>query len=288
MMIKPRPATAVALSAAMVGLFAWQLAPSPALPQSDARHAPVHVLRNPDATPARGLRNEMISSNWSGYVVAQYMSGSAYTSARLTWIVPAVSYGGSRDSTGAAEAASNWVGIGGFCEDSLCANADHTLIQLGTEEDVSPAGETHYYAWYEKLPRSETRIPLKINPGDMVTGTLSCGDTCSQNEQIWTMAMQNGAYSWSKRVAYRSSQLSAEWIEEAPTARSILPLADFATAYFVATTGADGQTPSLTLSENGLKMHDPWGQTSRLSPATRLGQFTTCWGFPTFTACPKP
>jgi Peptidase A4 family len=244
-MIEPRPRTAVALSAA-VGLLAWQIAPTPALTPPDIEHAPVHILRNPDATPARDQRGTMISSNWSGFVVAQYVTGSAYTAARLTWMVPAVRYGRSYDSTRSAESSANWVGIGGFCEDSLCASVDDSLIQLGTEEDVSSAGETHYYAWYEKLPQYPTIIPLQIRPGDMVTATLSCGDTCSQSEQTWILTMQNGARSWSSRVFYSSSQLSAEWIEEAPTASSVLPLADFATAHFVATAGADGQTPSPT------------------------------------------
>jgi Peptidase A4 family len=288
-MIEPCPlATAVALSAAMAGLLAWQIAPTLALPPPHFGHAPVRILRNPDATPAREGRREMITANWSGFAVAQYMTGSVYTVARLTWIVPAVSYGGSYDSTRSAEFSSNWVGIGGFCENPLCTSEDDTLIQVGTEGDVSPAGETHYYAWYETLPRYETRIPLRIEPGDMVTATLSCGDTCSLSEQTWTLTMQNGAHSWSRRVSYSSPQLSVEWIEEAPTERSVLPLADFATAYFVATTGVNGQTPSLARAENGLVMRDPWGQTSRLSGATHLGQFTTCWGFTTFKTCPRP
>jgi len=100
--------------------------------------------------------------------------------------------------------------------------------------------------------------------------------------------MQNGAHSWGQQVSYSSPQLSVEWIEEAPTESSVLPLADFATAYFVAMTGADGQTPRLARAENGLLMRDPWGQTSRLSGATRLGQFATCWGFATFRTCRKP
>jgi Peptidase A4 family len=282
------PVLLAALCLCAIGLSAWQ--PSPPAPSSAAplRHAPVRILRNPDATPARGRRNEMLSENWSGYVAARFMTGELYRSAQMTWIVPAISYGESNDSTRSAEFSDEWVGIGGFCEDALCSREDATLIQLGTTEVVSPSGGTVYYAWFERLPEYERAIALKVRPGDAVTATLSCGDSCRRSEQVWTLTMQVGARSWHKRVPYRSRKLSAEWIEEAPTRRSILPLADFATAEFDAISGANGQTPSLSVSENGLAMKDPWGQTSDLSAPTSLGQFATCWGFESFANCPAP
>jgi Peptidase A4 family len=282
------PVSAAALFSAAIGLSAWRPALAATFPPVHFQHGRVHIVRNPDATPARGRRNQMLTANWSGYVVAQYMTGETYTSAQMSWIVPTASYGASTDSTRSTEYSANWVGVGGFCENPLCTSEDDTLIQLGTEGDVSPSGETDYYAWFEMLPDYERLIALKIEPGDLVTATLSCGDTCSRQEQIWTLTMQDGAQSWRKRVSYSSPKLSVEWIEEAPTGRSILPLADFGTAYFAATNGADGQPPSLSVSENGLQMEDPWGQTSDLGAATSLGQFETCWGFKTFTDCSTP
>jgi hypothetical protein len=289
----PSPVLSVALSLCAIGLSAWQLSPPAPLPPAPFpavpfRHAPVRILRNPDATPARGRRNQIVSGNWSGYVVARYMTGERYRSAKMTWIVPAVSYGASKDSTKSAEYSDEWVGIGGFCEDALCTSEDETLIQLGTEGDVSPSGKTVYYAWFERLPEYERLIPLAVEPGDAVTASLSCDDTCERSEQVWTLRMQVGARSWNKQVSYHSRKLSADWIEEAPTGSSVLPLADFATADFVATKGANGKTPSLSVSENGLDMKDPWGQTSALSAATSLGQFATCWGFESFADCPAP
>lgn len=67
------------------------------------KHAPVHVKRNPDGTPAHGLRNEWVSSNWSGYELANFQTGQKYTQAKMTWVVPAVQYGPSTDSTSSTE-----------------------------------------------------------------------------------------------------------------------------------------------------------------------------------------
>src|SRR5439155_16065944 len=104
------------------------------------KHAPIHLHRNPDGSPERGLRNQFVSTNWSGYVVANYQTGLKYTSASMTWVVPTVRYGASNDSTSSDEYSANWVGIGGFCANQLCTRGDHTLIQLGTEQDVSSIG----------------------------------------------------------------------------------------------------------------------------------------------------
>src|SRR5215472_4454067 len=114
------------------------------------KHAPVQLHRNPDGSPQRGLRNQFISTNWSGYVVGNYQTGVKYTSASMSWVVPAVSYGQSTDTTSSTQYSANWVGIGGFCANLLCTRGDHTLIQLGTEQDVDappPSGTAHYYAW---------------------------------------------------------------------------------------------------------------------------------------------
>jgi hypothetical protein len=279
-----------ALFVAATGFVTRQLAPDTLLPLPHVKHAPIAVLRNPDATPARGLRNQMITANWSGYVIAQYMSGNPqpYTSAEMTWVVPRARYGRSNDSVFSDEFSASWVGIGGSCTDPSCTGQDPTLIQLGTEQDVSPSGRTRYYAWYEILPELQKVIGLTITPGDRVTARLSCGNTCSQSQQTWTLSMQNGVHSWAKRVSYHSSQLSVEWIEEAPTGRGILPLADFGRAYFATGREANGKKPALTVSENGVQMEDPWGQTSDPSSATSFAQFVTCWGFESFIGCRTP
>lgn len=262
-------------------------------PPAGSRHAPIEVRRNPDGSPARGLRNQLVSSNWSGYELANYQTGQKYTQAQLTWVVPTVTYGASTDSTSSSEYSSNWVGIGGFCENRLCTRGDRTLIQLGTEQDVAPDGSTQYYAWYEMLPAAESPLPANyvVKPGDTITASLACVSACSAKKQNWQLTMSNQTenWTWSQTFTYGASMLSAEWVEEAPYQGGVLPLADFGTASFTATAGINnGQTPSLTLSTNGIQMKDPWGQTSNPSAANSLADFDACWGYQTYTPCATP
>jgi hypothetical protein len=252
-----------------------------------AKHGPIEVGRNPDATPARGLRNELRSSNWAGYEVANYQTGQKYTSAQMTWKVPSVNYGSSTDSTSSNEYSANWVGIGGFCENRLCTRGDRTLIQLGTEQDVSPSGATQYSAWYEMLSKAEIPIEtLPVNPGDQITASLSCGTTCSNRTQTWLLTMTNNTTGaqWSGSFKYASSLLSTEWIEEAPYSGGVLPLADFDISSFGPNT-ANGAYPSLSVSQNGIQMVDPWDQTANPSNAYSSADFYVCWGYQTPTSC---
>ncbi len=246
------------------------------------KHAPIQLHRNPDGSPHRGLRNQFVSTNWSGYVVANYQTGLKYTSASMTWVVPTVRYGASNDSTSSDEYSANWVGIGGFCANQLCTRGDHTLIQLGTEQDVSSIGTAHYYAWYEILPQPETPLgpDYPVSPGDIMTASLSCDLPCTGKKQNWTLSMTNGKWHWSLRLPYSSSLLSAEWIEEAPYSGGILPLADFGTAAFPGPNLAGNTSPTVS-SSNAIQMKDPWGQWANPSLGT-VPNFNVCWGFEAF------
>jgi peptidase A4-like protein len=250
------------------------------------RHYPIQVLRRTDGRVARSLLNQMTSTNWSGYVAASFGTGQTYTSAQGTWVVPAVTY----FPGFATEYSSSWVGIGGFCENSNCASVDNSLLQLGTEQDASSSG-TRYYAWYEALPSPIKKIPMTISPGDVITVSLQLTSLGKKN-QSWTLSMEDatGAQTWSTTLNYKSSQLSAEWIEEAPSSPGgILPLAeygpnatvspapefDFGLTDFSTTNSG---SPSLTTSE-GLVMYNPWGQTSNPSSIDSDSDgFNTCWG----------
>lgn len=251
------------------------------------KHAPIHVHRNPDGSPERGLRNQFVSSNWSGYVVANYQTGLKYTSAQMAWVVPSVSYGESTDTTSSTEYSANWVGIGGFCTNRLCTRGDNTLIQLGTEQDVSPSGVANYYAWYEILPQAETPLGpgYPVHPGDVITASLSCNQPCSSRKQSWTLSMhdESAGWSWSKQLSYGSMLLSAEWIEEAPYDGGILPLADFGAADFPGSNLTNGSAPPVS-SANAIQMKDSWGQWANPSVVT-VPNFNVCWGFETFMPC---
>jgi hypothetical protein len=276
--------------AAVGGTTGFGQPPQP--PPGVRRHAPIHVRRHLDGSLERGLRNEWVSNNWSGYELAYFQTGQKYARAQMRWIVPTVDYGSSSDSTSSPQYSANWVGIGGFCENSICFRADKTLIQLGTEQDVAPNGATQYYAWYELLPQVEIPLPARyrVAPGDVIMARIGCVGRCSTGRQIWRLTMidQTQGWAWAKTLTYGSSMLSVEWIEEAPYGGDILPLADFGAVGLSATGGANGRTPSLSAAANAIQITDPWGQTASPSAATPLADFNVCWGYQTDPTCPTP
>jgi len=238
----------------------------------------VHPLRTPKGQLRRGVREQIETSNWSGYAVARFQTGTDYTSASGAWTVPSVS-----NAPGFSNSySSSWVGVGGFCLNSSCSSVDNTLIQLGTEQDASGSGATQYYAWYELLPKSPVQIPLAVSPGDRIVASLvdgaagvrsaslrargfrrasgpkgGGGRAGGPKRQTWTLTMtdQTTGSSWSTTVSYDSSLASAEWVQEAPYSGSVLPLADYGTATFDPGS-ADGASPALVPAD-GLVMIDP-------------------------------
>ena len=232
--------------------------------------AQIHPLRSQAATPG----NTIVSQNWAGYVLPSYATGTSYTSASAEWVVPAVSL-----PQGASQAASSsWVGIGGFCLDALCSSVDTTLIQLGTEQDAQ-ADATSYYAWYETLPGPARTIHgFAVHPGDEIAASLAA--TPSQGApQVWTLSLtdRTTGQTWSTTVRYDSSLASAEWIEEAPSAGSLLPLADFGRVPF-APLGTDG-TPADLRAAVPIVMEDPSGGSASVSrPDQNQDGFAVCYG----------
>ncbi|HXZ00343.1 MAG TPA: G1 family glutamic endopeptidase [Stellaceae bacterium] len=293
--------------AGVVGLIAPQAAPPAPFGTSHARHAPIGVHRNDDGSLKLGPRNQAIeTSNWSGYAAAYFSTSDYYTAATATWTVPKVTYvtppevcrtvtsffGGTRQvctqSHPSAEYSSSWVGIGGYCENSGCTSVDNTLIQLGTEQDVSSRGTTQYYAWIETLPESESELSpttYPVKPGDTITASLLCTANCTSGQtQTWTLEMTSSE-GWTYKnttVSYASTLLSAEWIQEAPSSSAgVLPLADYGTASFNATADGLSPPPAGTLEQagvsNGILMVNPYGETSNPS-ALVSSEFNTCWG----------
>lgn len=251
----------------------------------------IHPVRTPNGNVARNLRQQVESQNWSGYVVAKYETGQSYTAATAIWVVPSVTA-----SPGPSPGySSSWVGIGGFLLNSRGNHIDKTLIQLGTEQDVSSNGATAYSAWYETLPNPEQVITgFAVNPGDTIEATLADGPAVTYGKfethsnakgsggsgQPWTLTMKDETtgQSWSTTLTYKSSLASAEWIEEAPSSSGgILPLANFGTVTFDPGT-ANGGNPGLTQS-NAVIMYDPNGQTSNVSvPDRDTDGFNAAWG----------
>jgi hypothetical protein len=190
--------------------------------------------------PGAPAGNISRSSNWSGYAA----SGGTYTSVTATWTVPQVA----ATSTGAD---ATWVGIGGLTSTDL--------IQAGTQAVVS-GGTVEYSAWIEMLPAASQTVPLSVNAGDSVTATIT-----QQSGNTWKITLLNNTTggTYSTTVQYRSSQSSAEWVQEAPSAgRGVIPLDNFGTVRF---TGAgavrDGQSMNLTqLGAKPISMINAQGQ----------------------------
>jgi hypothetical protein len=152
-----------------------------------------------------------------------------------------------------------WVGIGGV-------NGDQTLIQLGTEQDASATGATHYYAWYEMLPAGQIAVPSQqypVRPGDVVGASLQCSASCTAGAtQSWTLAMTDYSAGWtwtSSNLSYASSLGAAEWILEAPTSGQDLelPLAALGSTTFFADL-VNGVSPGLSAGE-AVALIDPQG-----------------------------
>jgi hypothetical protein len=236
--------------------------------------APADLLRDKDGQPLRNAANQLLSSNWSGYALDSSKTGQKYTAVSGTWIVTKVQ----AVTKFRKVYSSQWVGIGGL--------KDSTLIQLGTEADASNSGQTTYLAWYELIPAAPVTINITVHPGDSITAGVKL-----TGNQIWlfTMTDNTTGKSFSRSVSYKSSQASAEWIEEAPFSGGILPLANYGKATFDPGTINGGTNPALTAAD-GIVMLDPKGQSSNPSrPDSDTDGFNTCWGAThSLTKCSAP
>jgi hypothetical protein len=153
------------------------------------------------------------SSNWFGYNQgALEQGGKLFHSITADWTVPRVSRHGKRH----AEYSSDWIGIGGGCVDAGCVLTDPTLIQTGTEQDVSAKGRRSYSAWWEIIPGpSLTITKMKVKAGDRMHASISEVVPASN---LWRIAIRDRSRreSYSIDVPYSSTQDTAEWIEETP------------------------------------------------------------------------
>jgi hypothetical protein len=155
------------------------------------------------------------SSNWSAYAV----TGSSFTSAKGSWIVPTAT------CPSGDQYAAFWVGIDGYSSDSV--------EQTGTDSDCDGSGRPSYYAWYEFYPQPSFEISsLTIAPGNKMSAQV----VYSGSEFTITITNETTGKSYSKSARVRGAKRSsAEWIAEAPCCTSsggILPLADFGTVLF--------------------------------------------------------
>jgi hypothetical protein len=244
-------------------------------PQVSFKHAPVELIRDRNGNPVVSTVGQLESSNWSGYILAHFQTDEKYTSIQGTWTVPSITY------AGVQAVSAEWVGIGGFCKTAKCnkeKDVDKTLIQLGTAEESLGISNVQYFAWYEVLPKASVPISMPVNPGDVMTVSLTCAGNC-KGKANWTFSFmdETSGQSFSKNIKYKSPLLSAEWIEEAPTgSRGIFPLADYGTASFSASM-VNGDIADLNDGDS-IVMQDPSGQSSNVSaPSISQDAFNTCF-----------
>ncbi len=173
-----------------------------------AAHAAV-VAHGPVVVVKGAKLNTSTSTNWSGYNLGYLSTNTLYTSISGTWVVPTAR----QHTAGQAEHGATWIGIGGGCLNTSCTQTDNTLIQAGTEQDVSKAGKAKYSAWYELIPETSTTEKITVNPGDVIHCSIT--ETSSGQWSIVLTDATNGQ-SFNVNTPYSSSELTAEWIVETP------------------------------------------------------------------------
>jgi hypothetical protein len=189
----------------VLALGAWL--PSVASGAPEAHGHLIHIAKP-------GLHaNANQSGNWFGYnqgILEQ--GGEQFHSIAGVWTVPSAG----QHTKGTAESSSTWIGIGGGCVDAKCTTGDSTLIQTGTEQDVSAAGKPSYSAWWEIIPGPSIEIgKLKVRAGDRMRANIA---ETIQGLNLWRITLSNLTTHQTFRttVPYTSTHATAEWIQETP------------------------------------------------------------------------
>jgi hypothetical protein len=198
----------MATAAALVGMGAFASTAVGAAPVKGAtslRLPPAHgQLIRPFATNS--------SNNWFGYQQGVLeKNNTLFHSISGSWVVPKAT----PHIKGKAEHSSDWIGIGGGCDNTNCTVTDNTLIQDGTEQDVSRKGNASYSAWWEIIPEPSTAIHMTVAPGDHMFSSIV---ETPRNSENWKITLRDVTRNekFTKNVSYTSSYATAEWIEETP------------------------------------------------------------------------
>jgi hypothetical protein len=192
--------------ASIVAALAIVLCASPAGAAAPRSHGHLLDLVSP------GL-NATKSSNWYGYNQGMLeRGGKLFHSVAGVWRVPRAK----QHRRGRAESSSTWVGIGGGCVNARCTIGDNTLIQTGTEQDVSASGRASYSAWWEIIPGPALTIPrMKVRPGDRMRANIK---EVVKASSLWRITLRNvtRGRTFRRTVPYTSTHATAEWIQETP------------------------------------------------------------------------
>ncbi|HXQ94923.1 MAG TPA: G1 family glutamic endopeptidase [Thermoplasmata archaeon] len=154
------------------------------------------------------------SSNWAGYAVIS--STNKVTYVQGSWVQPTLT------CTSANRWSSFWVGIDG--------DGSNTVEQTGTEADCS-SGTAVYSAWYEFYPAFPFNFPITVHPGDTMKASVKYVSS-TVGFTVTLTDVTTGVSSHHSKKVPTAKHHSAEWIAEAPSSSSVLPLSDFGTAHF--------------------------------------------------------
>ena len=125
------------------------------------------------------------SGNWFGYNQGTLEKNNTMFSAITgDWTVPTAT----RHTAGQDEYSSDWIGIGGGCVDAGCNVGDNTLIQTGTESDVSSKGKASYSAWSEVIPGPSLTISMTVAAGDRMHASVA--ETVA-NSNVWVITLKD-------------------------------------------------------------------------------------------------
>jgi hypothetical protein len=201
--------TLLAAASLTVLALAGPAGQTPTAGRQGVRDQVIHVIH-----VAGGQVNTNQSDNWSGYNIGadypQEAAGTTFTNITGQWTVPTAT----QHTAGQAEDSASWIGIGGGCVTANCDVTDSTLIQAGTEQDVSSTGQASYDAWWEIIPEPETEVSLPVSPGNKVYVSIDEAGTPG----VWSITIDNlsTGKTFSTTTPYSSSMDTAEWIEETP------------------------------------------------------------------------
>jgi hypothetical protein len=203
----PRLQRRAAGCAIAIAVTAAACLPAAAAAAPEAHGRPIHIVKP-------GLRaNANESGNWYGYNQGTLeQGGKQFHSIAGDWTVPRAR----QHAKGQSESSSTWIGIGGGCIDAQCNTGDTTLIQTGTEQDVSASGKPSYSAWWEIIPGPAIGIgKLTVRAGDHMRASIA---ETVKGSNVWRITLSNVTrhHTFKTTVPYTSTHATAEWIQETP------------------------------------------------------------------------
>jgi Peptidase A4 family len=174
---------------------------------SIGQHATDHAVG--PRSRVKGL-TQVQSTNWSGYAD----TSSTFSTVTGNWTEPSVSCSGGRTTYAAF-----WVGIDGFTSGSV--EQDGTLAECS-------GGSAFYFTWWEMYPTNAIQtVGSSVHPGD------SIGASVVRSGTSYTLKITDSTHPANSFTTTQScsncANSSAEWIAEAPSSGSVLPLANFGT-----------------------------------------------------------